>query len=509
MTRVKIGITLIQMAVTLGGLAFSVEDAQAIPAFARKYDMNCNVCHAPVPRLNPYGERFLENGYQLPGTEDGGIIGQKKLGELSINDVGNIVGFRVRGQSTFRFADYKASGTQVTGSPVVGTPHDKAEFIRPDFVSIFVAGTAYKNVGFYVDIDSIEAVNNGELSTNRAFLTVNNIGSQFGAKNWGHLRFGRFDPSSYSAYPLLRQQLDVVFADVVLVNNGAPVGAPIPFLASPIINRFDLLSFAHGSKFYGVYNRQGFPITPTSPGGFYGFAEGVDLHGRPFGDWFLYQVGIVNGFAENFRLVPALGDTNRMKDFYGMVRFDYARSKYFSASLSGFGYFGQNNVVLMVPGPAPGIPGTPGDASLHQYGIQANVRFKMVDFLAAWSIDKVVRLPSGVTPAMFDKTATAITIAMDVRATDQLLLSTRYDFLDGGGFYNQSVLSILPGPPGTAGYTIQRKSTSMVGVQLKYYLRPNIAFMIRDDFNVLNAEGGSTPERNLRNFLTLGFDAVF
>lgn len=506
--RVKIGIAVILIAATMGGMVLSVEDAQAIPAFARKYDMNCDVCHAPVPRLNPYGERFLENGYQLPGTEDGGIVGKKKLGELSINDVGTVLGFRVRGQSTFRWADYEATGTAQPGSPIVGLPHDEAEFIRPDIISIFAAGTAYKNVGFYVDFDSIEAVNNGEFNTNRAFITLNNLGSPFGAKNWAHLRVGRFDPSSYLAYPLLRQQLDVVFGDVALVNNGAPVGAPIPFLASPIINRFDLISFAHGSKFFGLYNRQGFPLTPFTPGGFNGFAEGVDLHGRPFGDWFLYQVGVVNGFAENFRLVPGTGDTNSIKDFYGMVRFDFARSDYFSASLSGFGYFGQNNVVLMVPGPVLGAPPTPGDASVNQYGIQANIRFKMVDIYAAWSIDNVVRLPSGVTPGMFDKTATGISVAMDVRATDQLLFSTRYDYLDAGGFNNQTVVSILP--DGTQFlYTIKRISTSMVGVQLKYYLRPNIAFMIRDDFNVLDAEGGSTPERNLRNFFTLGFDVIF
>jgi len=57
-----------------------ISDADAVPAFARKYDMTCNVCHTRQPRLNPFGQRFLENGYQLPGTSDGGIKEKHLLG---------------------------------------------------------------------------------------------------------------------------------------------------------------------------------------------------------------------------------------------------------------------------------------------------------------------------------------------------------------------------------------------------------------------------------------------
>ncbi len=497
--------TAMMLSIVVGvGLLGPVDEASAIPAFARKYDVNCDVCHAPVPRLNPYGERFMENGYQLPGTEDGGIIGKKKLSELTIGDVGNFVGFRVRGQSTFRIADFKASGTQALGSPVAGQPHDKMEFIRPDFVSVFLAGTVYKNIGFYADLDSIEAINNGEVNTNRVFLTVNNIGSPFGAKNWAHLRVGRFDPSSYASFPLLRQQLDVIFGNVALVNNGAPVGSPIPFAATPLINRFDLLSFAHLHKFYGLYNRNGFPLTPFTPSGYNGFVEGVEFHGRPFGSWFFYQVGVVNGSADNFRLVPALGDTNRMKDVYGMIRFDYGTSNYFTASVTGYGYFGNNNLAL------PLSAGQIVDVSQRQIGIQANLRFKMVDLYVAYSLDKITNIPT-LPPGVFDNTATGLSVAMDVRATERFLFSTRYDYLDAGGFQNTTVTSLIPtsGPPIAVPYSIRRTSTSMVGVQLKYYLRPNIMFMIRDDINVLGAEDGSTPERNLRNFFTLGVDIVF
>ncbi|HEY0674417.1 MAG TPA: hypothetical protein VGD27_19230 [Longimicrobiales bacterium] len=42
--------------------------ATAIPAFARKYGVSCNLCHAPVPKLTAFGEEFAANGFELqPG----------------------------------------------------------------------------------------------------------------------------------------------------------------------------------------------------------------------------------------------------------------------------------------------------------------------------------------------------------------------------------------------------------------------------------------------------------
>lgn len=49
-------------------LAAVPDQAEAIPAFARKYRATCAMCHAPVPRLNAFGEQFAANGFELvPG----------------------------------------------------------------------------------------------------------------------------------------------------------------------------------------------------------------------------------------------------------------------------------------------------------------------------------------------------------------------------------------------------------------------------------------------------------
>ncbi|MGC9342614.1 MAG: hypothetical protein ACP5E3_07945 [Bacteroidales bacterium] len=42
------------------------ESVQAIPAFARKYNISCMTCHSPsVPKLKPYGDQFAGDGFKL------------------------------------------------------------------------------------------------------------------------------------------------------------------------------------------------------------------------------------------------------------------------------------------------------------------------------------------------------------------------------------------------------------------------------------------------------------
>lgn len=56
---------LLLLALGLGAAA----TLQAMPAFARKYQMSCKVCHAPFPKLKAYGEEFAANGFVLKDKE--------------------------------------------------------------------------------------------------------------------------------------------------------------------------------------------------------------------------------------------------------------------------------------------------------------------------------------------------------------------------------------------------------------------------------------------------------
>jgi hypothetical protein len=429
----------------------SIPDAEAIPAFARKYQVNCHVCHTRQPRLNPFGERFLENGYQMPGTEDGGIVAKLKYGDLTLDQVSNYLGV-LFATSGVEHTEFKR---EIEGSG------DQTELGTPAILRMFTVGTVTNNVGFFVDMTTIFG-ESSDFELGRAFITLNNLGGM----NWGHLRVGRFDPSAFFSMAQARPQF---------VPVGPKLASPFGEFSTPTVNRWALTQSAEASKFYGLFDRSGTAIQPWEPTLFNSAEEvGIDIHGRPFGDWFLYQVGILNGGNER------AGDSNNSKDWYVMTRFDYAQSHDFSANISGFAFIGNHNAKVS----------TNADVSRSRYGVGARLRYKWLDVYGAYTIDRVTDLPSGME-ATFDSTATGVTVEAHALVTDRLLLGTRYDHMDAGGLL------------------ATRKSATFVGLQAKYYLRSNMTFTIRDDFNVRDAEGGTSAARNLRNRFSVDLAIVF
>lgn len=67
MKRSILNITLL---IVLIVLLIPSRNAYAIPAFARKYQISCQVCHSPaLPRLKGFGEEFASNGFRLTEYE--------------------------------------------------------------------------------------------------------------------------------------------------------------------------------------------------------------------------------------------------------------------------------------------------------------------------------------------------------------------------------------------------------------------------------------------------------
>ncbi|MEW6354324.1 MAG: hypothetical protein AB1469_08540 [Pseudomonadota bacterium] len=51
-------------------LASLAQPAQAMPVFARQYNLTCVTCHAAFPRLNSFGKDFIANNYRLPNWRE-------------------------------------------------------------------------------------------------------------------------------------------------------------------------------------------------------------------------------------------------------------------------------------------------------------------------------------------------------------------------------------------------------------------------------------------------------
>jgi hypothetical protein len=239
---------------------FVAKEAQAIPAFARKYDVNCIACHTAPPILNTYGQRFLENGYQLPGTEDGGSTGKKKFGDLNLDDVNQYLGFRLVGNA---FSNWSFKKQNPPGADA-GVVENKNEFAFHESFTLFAGGTVAKNVGFMVELG--HDVQEGGATVERGFVTFNNLVSH----NLAHLQVGKFDSSTFSSYATVRQQLlDVGESQ----TSGCAAFAPCA------LNRVGLSPSAFATKFYGLYDRSGNYLSPFAASLFNSGAEtGADVH---------------------------------------------------------------------------------------------------------------------------------------------------------------------------------------------------------------------------------------
>ncbi len=124
-------------ALVLLGLALWPGSAHAtIPAWARKYNMNCSGCHTPnVPRLNARGYAFKWAGYRMP----------EEIGE---------------DQQVQRISDYMAARAQFqyVVEQTGGQPATANGF-NLDNATVFAGGALGKNFGSFMEIAHSEVGN--------------------------------------------------------------------------------------------------------------------------------------------------------------------------------------------------------------------------------------------------------------------------------------------------------------------------------------------------------------
>ena len=93
-----------------------VNNTSAIPAFARKYQISCQVCHSPaMPRLKGFGEEFAGNGFRLTEYESPRYFIQAGDDRLSLFRELPLA-IRLDGFASYNFND---AGQADFGSPFV------------------------------------------------------------------------------------------------------------------------------------------------------------------------------------------------------------------------------------------------------------------------------------------------------------------------------------------------------------------------------------------------------
>jgi hypothetical protein len=172
-------------------LLFLSQNLSAIPAFARKYGFNCNMCHVAYPKLNDFGQRFRDNGYQIPGQA--GL--EKTVFETAIP---------VAVRTTTGYSLYDDSFGTAAGFHLYG-------------LDLLAAGVLHKNISFlFVYTPRIDepaadflGAGNGDNPTQLAGIESANVVFSNLIQDKLNLRLGRFEPgyqllSSKRLYYLLQ-----------------------------------------------------------------------------------------------------------------------------------------------------------------------------------------------------------------------------------------------------------------------------------------------------------------
>ena len=141
-------------------VSLAVVHARVIPAWARKYNMNCSGCHYPtVPRLNATGLAFKWAGYRKPDE-----IGKN----MEVKKIEDYLSARLIAHQTY---------TKTEGSPA-----DTNSFSVPS-ASLFVAGGIGTNYGAFIEF---------ERTPDGAVDLIGQVGAVWGKEDaFGGVRFGQ------------------------------------------------------------------------------------------------------------------------------------------------------------------------------------------------------------------------------------------------------------------------------------------------------------------------------
>ena len=448
--------------------------AEAVPAFARQYDLQCNACHTRPPRLNRFGEQFHMMGFQIPSAAQPGGIVTNVREDGTVKTLIDSLALRVEGG----LFEYSASPRET-----------ETKFAPPDEITLFVARPLLPELSIFIEIEgepNAVAFENGryfqrgQFGLGKEAFFMLNLGRLLGAlgaptmemggqtmvgthggfsMHGPMLMAGKVDPNTNFSYATNRQLI-------------APTELEV---AHGKVERLPVVPYAFASKFFGLFkNRDEREPQLATDQVMYNTsgAPGADFHAM-LNDVVLGQVGFLR--------------ENEGFNTYMAARFDLLDRGEFTFNVSALMNWGFG----VVRAPDPEDHNQPGSNRLDRlrYGMAANVRWKQLDVYGAVIWDRLYGLP-GELRGSFDRSATGLTIQVDYLVHEKVMLSSRFDQLWAGGLKDE------------------KRDGSVLSLQAKFYPWQNIAFFVRDSVN-LRSFVENSPLRNWRNQLFVGIDWDF
>ncbi len=277
---------IISVFIVLAGVLLMLPDtSSAIPAFARKYGFNCNMCHTAFTRLNDFGQRVRQDGYQIPGQEgfEKNVFATPPPLAMRTS-MGLVMGGK---DSTLTSGSTTTSSFNING------------------LDILAAGVLHKNISFLLiytprldePAGDYTGSNNGANPSQLGALESANLVFSNLVPDFLNIRVGRFEPA-YHAISSKRTY----------------------YLVSP----YEIYTFGtETNSFVFDDNQMGIEVTGNSRVGFH------------------YAAGVVNGNGAN-------PDNNKSKDLYLTMHQVIGRGEGQSAGqrIGVFGYFGSQPTVF-------------------------------------------------------------------------------------------------------------------------------------------------------------------
>src|SRR3989454_5190228 len=154
-------------------LFFPPTDSFAIPVFARKYGLPCSACHEAWPKLNSFGQKFKDEGYQLRNEKDSPIWLRPEFWPVAM---------RITPHWHFESAGRTPVDSAPSGEQTINTSGFDLTGI-----DILTGGTLANNISFLL-VPSID-VGSGTIGFESANVRLDNL---WGSP-WLNFRFGKFE----------------------------------------------------------------------------------------------------------------------------------------------------------------------------------------------------------------------------------------------------------------------------------------------------------------------------
>jgi len=152
--------------------------ANALPAFARKYGLRCSACHEAWPMLNYFGQKFKDNGYQLMNDRDSPIWQNPSYWPATM---------RMTPYWHRESAD-KVAVDSVTGNPASAPIERQVNMQGFDLsgLDFHTGGTLEKNFSFYL-LPSSDPT--GAFHFEQVFARLDNLAGS----SWLNIKLGKFE----------------------------------------------------------------------------------------------------------------------------------------------------------------------------------------------------------------------------------------------------------------------------------------------------------------------------